>query len=248
MFSLSGFTDGQGQKSVQRNIGSMKSTNKKNFLFRKMNKENGRKQKPTTSSNLNSTHNQDIKRRRKQVLENENLDLRTRELLRDTFESISKEETQRLKREIAVREDLKRLHVENTTMRMNYEKLSKKLENVTEELRGRINFLNEAVGVEMFLKISKSIREETNAVEEKLNRKIDTETKNKDEILNKTTRELQNALSRITNIENNTYTLVTDNKSDSNHGQTDQYDQYNQVQMLSNQYNNPLLSEPYQLP
>ena len=213
-----------------------------------MNKENGRKQKPTTSSNLNSTHNQDIKRRRKQVLENENLDLRTRELLRDTFESISKEETQRLKREIAVREDLKRLHVENTTMRMNYEKLSKKLENVTEELRGRINFLNEAVGVEMFLKISKSIREETNAVEEKLNRKIDTETKNKDEILNKTTRELQNALSRITNIENNTYTLVTDNKSDSNHGQTDQYDQYNQVQMLSNQYNNPLLSEPYQLP
>ena len=200
----------------------MKRTNKKNFLFRKMNKENGRKQKPTSSSNLNSTHYQDIKRRRKQVLENENLDLRTRELLRDTFESISKEETQRLKREIAVREDLKRLHVENTTMRMNYEKLSKKLENVTEELRGRINFLNEAVGVEMFLKISKSIREETNAVEEKLNRKIDTETKNKDKILNKTTRELQNALSRITNIENNTYTLVTDNKSDSNHGQTDQ--------------------------
>ena len=148
-----------------------------------MNSENGRKQKPATSLNSNNTYDQQIKRRRKEVLEDKNLDLRTRELLRDTFESLSKEETQRLKREIAVREDLKRLHIENTTMRMNYERMSKELKNVTEEFRGRLNFLNEAVGVEMFLKISKSIRNEANEVEEKLNTKIEKETKDKNQIM-----------------------------------------------------------------
>ena len=133
-----------------------------------MNSENGRKQKPATSLNSNNTYDQQIKRRRKEVLEDKNLDLRTRELLRDTFESLSKEETQRLKREIAVREDLKRLHIENTTIRVNFERMSKELKNVTEEFRGRLNFLNEAVGVEMFLKISKSIRNEANEVEKKV--------------------------------------------------------------------------------
>ena len=54
-----------------------------------MNSENGRKQKPATSLNSNNTYDQQIKRRRKEVLEDENLDLRTRELLRDTFESLS---------------------------------------------------------------------------------------------------------------------------------------------------------------
>ena len=211
-----------------------------------MNSENGRKQKPATSLNSNNTYDQQIKRRRKEVLEDKNLDLRTRELLRDTFESLSKEETQRLKREIAVREDLKRLHIENTTMRVNFERMSKELKNVTEEFRGRLNFLNEAVGVEMFLKISKSIRNEANEVEGKLNTKIEKETKNKNQIMERINKELQEALQRITNIENNTYTLV-ENQNNDNGEQSGQYRLYSQTEIANNQYNNPMLSEPYML-
>ena len=131
-------------------------------------------------------------------------------------------------------------------MRVNFERMSKELKNVTEEFRGRLNFLNEAVGVEMFLKISKSIRNEANEVEEKLNTKIEKETENKNQIMERINKELQEALQRITNIENNTYTLV-ENQNNNNGEQSDQYRLYSQTEITNNLYNNPMLSDPYML-
>ena len=78
----------------------------------------------------------------------------------------------------------------------------------------------------------------------KLNTKIDKETKNKNQIMERINKELQEALQRITNIENNTYTLV-ENQNNNNGEQSDQYRLYSQTEITNNQYNNPLLSEPY---
>ena len=210
-----------------------------------MNKEIGKKQKRIESKDLND---QETKRRKREVLKDENLDMRTRELLHDIWESSSMQESEQRHREFKIKEDLKRLHVENATLRMNYEKQARKYENEMDELRRRLNFLNEAVGVDMFLKISKSIREEINTIELKINNKMNNETEKMDQIIQKLKEQTQNTSNRIMNIENNAYTLIKENQNEPYQQRVDIQEQEDQEQNLNNQYNNPIFTEQYLLP